>query len=359
MPAEPTALTPRPCWCGNATLDPFGPDYGHCRVCDTLVSQKGLAGDALLVRDDESDFYGKNYWLGHQQADLGFPDIHARSRADLSERNLHWLRALLPLRPPPARVLELGCAHGSFVALLRQCGYDAAGAEMSPWVVEFARATFGITVHQGPIETLDLAAGSLDCIALMDVLEHMPDPMATMGRSLELLRPDGLLLIQTPRFVEDRSYDAMVQTQDPFLEQMKADEHLYLFSERAARLCFSRLGAAHVQFMPAIFAHYDMFFAVSRLPLPTRDTAAIEAALVATPGGRIARAMLDLYDRGSAQRHRIPELEQLVWLTEQNRDFWRQQSEQQQAQVARLQSELDRVQRRWWYRAGRKIGVFR
>ena len=42
-------------------------------------------------------------------------------------------------RLPPANVLEVGCAHGSFVALMRLAGYEASGVEMSPWVVEFGQ----------------------------------------------------------------------------------------------------------------------------------------------------------------------------------------------------------------------------
>lgn len=296
------------CWCGNADLAPFSPDYGECRVCGTLISFNGLPPEQLLVKDDEHDFYGKQYWLDHQAEDLNFPDIHARARGDLSERNLHWLKALLKYRLPPASVLELGCAHGSFVALLRQSGYDASGVEMSPWVVNFARETFGIPVEVGPVETLDLPAGNLDVIALMDVLEHLPDPEATMARCLELLKPDGLLLIQMPEFKESVSYAALTESRSPFLEQMKADEHLYLFSQRSARDLFRRLGAEHIVFEPAIFAHYDMFLVASRAPLAENTPESIEAALLATTNGRFALALLDLDERNKGLRRDIGEL---------------------------------------------------
>ena len=159
----------------------FGPEYGECRACGTLVYLKDMPPEQLLVRDDETDFYGKKYWLEHQQDAFGYTDIHARARNDLTERNLHWLKTLLKYRLPPAKVLELGCSHGSFVALLRQAGYDAAGVEMSPWVVEFGQKTFGVPISVGPVETLDIAPGSLDVIALMDVLEHLPDPSRDDG----------------------------------------------------------------------------------------------------------------------------------------------------------------------------------
>lgn len=287
------------CWCGDTRFAPFGPDYLECQSCGTLVSQKGLSNAELQVVDDEHDYYGKNYWLDHQQQDFDYPGFEARVRSDLPERNLHWLRALLKYRLPDTktRVMELGCAHGSFVALLQQAGYSASGVEMSPWIVEFGRKTFGIEVQKGPVEELTIAAGSLDVIAMMDVLEHLPNPVGTMSRCLDLLKPDGLLLVQMPNFQEGMQYEELVSSNSAFLDQLKSDEHLYLYSKRATTEFFHRLGADHIQFEPAIFAHYDMFFAVSRMPLQVNTSAQIEGALEASPSGRLVLAMLDMKDR--------------------------------------------------------------
>ena len=85
------------------------------------------------VRDDDQDFYGKNYYLHHVQEDYGLPDLETRARADLPERCLHWLRTLLKFVPAPgARTLELGCGHGGFVATQRWAGLDATGPRTEP-----------------------------------------------------------------------------------------------------------------------------------------------------------------------------------------------------------------------------------
>jgi hypothetical protein len=193
--------------------------------------------------------------------------------------------------------MELGCAHGSFVALMGQAGYVASGVEMSPWVVGYAQETFGIDVRTGPVEALDMPPGSFDAIAMMDVMEHLPDPVATMATCLNLLKPDGILLIQMPNFQEGMCYEALVESNSSFLSQLKSDEHLYLYSKRSATEFFHRLGADYIQFEPAIFAHYDMFFVVSKMPLHTNSQEQIEASLQLKPGGRIAQAMLDMKER--------------------------------------------------------------
>ncbi|MGQ9532551.1 MAG: class I SAM-dependent methyltransferase, partial [Desulfotomaculales bacterium] len=118
-----------------------------------------------------------------------------RARTDLPERCLYWLRTLLKYKLPPGRVLELGCGHGGFVALLRWAGFEAIGLELSPWVVGFARQTFGIPTLLGPVENQVIEPSSLEAIVLMDVLEHLPNPLSTLRHCLELLKQDGIFVI--------------------------------------------------------------------------------------------------------------------------------------------------------------------
>lgn len=285
------------CWCGNDRLEDFGPEFLHCASCQTLVSrQRGRPAEEIThVASDEAGLYGKSYWFEHQQNDVGLPDITTRARADLPERCVHWLRTLLTLKLPPARALELGSAHGGFVAMLRAAGYEAAGLELSPYIVDYARQTFGVPMHLGPVEEQPIPAASLDAVAMMDVLEHLPDPIGTMKHVASLLKPDGVLLVQTPRYIERRTFAQMSEARDYFLNHMcgKAPEHLLLFSESSARQLMSDVGLPEVMFERPIFHQYDMYFVASRSPAPRHDAAAQSAALQASASGRLTQALLD------------------------------------------------------------------
>lgn len=284
------------CWCGNQPTLAFSDEYLICQSCKTLVSQVGLAPEKIIVNNDEEDFYGKNYWLSHQSQDLGYPDIFKRSRSDLSERCMHWLKTILKYKLPPAKTLELGCAHGGFVSLLQQCGYDASGLEMSPSVAEIARKTFQISMLVGPIEKQEIAPASLDMIIMMDVMEHLPNPTATFHHCLKLLKPDGVLVIQTPQFPLGKSHAEMVTQNDPFLAQLKSDEHLFLFSEPSIQQFFQQVtnDQIYLQFEPAMFAQYDMFLMVSKSPFNMNSVEQIENFFTASPSVRLIQAMLDL-----------------------------------------------------------------
>lgn len=108
--------------------------------------------------------------------------------------------------------------------------------------------------------------------------------------------------------MEGKSYGELVARSDRFLEQLKPVEHVYLFSQHSIRGFFTRLGCDYLQFEPAIFPHYDMFLAVSRVPLATHGLNTIKAALKAAPGRRLLQAFLDV-DRlarlPAIERHRL------------------------------------------------------
>jgi SAM-dependent methyltransferase len=281
------------CWCGTTDLSAFSPGYLRCGACGTLVSTEMPDADIAHVVDEERDFYGRGYWLSHQES-LGFPTIYSRARSDLPERCLYWLRALLRHREPPARVLEIGAGHGGFVALLRWAGFDATGVEVSPWVVDFARETFGVPMLLGPVEDQPIDAASLDTILLMDVVEHLRDPLDSLRHCLGLLKTDGMLMIQTPCFPDDRSYEDMVARNDRFLETLQPKEHLFLFSRRSILDLLGRLGISRVTFEPALFAQYDMFLTAGPAPAPGPAAARVEELLSGSPAGRMVQALVDL-----------------------------------------------------------------
>ena len=287
---------PAACWCGGTDLRPFSGDYLRCARCETLVLRAMPQSDVTAVGPDEAGLYGKDYWFNHQENDVGFPNITRRSRADLPERCVHWLRAVLRYKLPPAKTLELGAAHGGFVATLRQAGFDATGLELSPWIADYARKTFGVPMLQGPVERQPLTAGSFDALLMMDVIEHLPDPVGTLSACVRLLKPDGLLFVQTPEYPEGMGLEQLHAEGKTFVQHLRPQEHLYLFSRRACAELIGRAGAPHVTFEPAMFAQYDQFLVASQRETARPTEAEARAALEATPGGRLTGALLDLAD---------------------------------------------------------------
>ena len=296
------------CWCGNDALEPFADGYGRCTACQTLVSIADDRAAAGVVRDDAADFYGRDYWFGHQTAELHLPDIAARARTDLAERCVHWLRQLLRFTLPPGKVLEIGCGHGGFVSMLRQAGFDATGLELSPSIVGFARQTFDVPVLTGPVEQQALGSRSLDAIVMMDVLEHLPDPLGTIGHCLRLLKPGGVMLLQTPAYPAPLTLRELHARQHKFTQMLDPREHLFLFSEPSMSQLLAQAGAAAVKLVPAIFDFYDTSCVASPGPLAEHSPGQIDRSLAATISGRHVRALLDLDDRRLALLRKFRQL---------------------------------------------------
>jgi SAM-dependent methyltransferase len=348
------ASAPPRCWCGNDQLEPFNPDYARCGVCQTLVLIRPPAQSDPHVIDDKADFYGRDYWFKYQN-ELGYGNIVQRSRSDLHDRCLHWLAATLRHKLPPGKSLELGSAHGGFVATMAWAGFDATGLELSPAIVQFATETFHVPMLLGPLEDQKLRKKSLDVIAHMDVLEHLPDPVATMSRAVSLLKDDGIMVVQTPCYPEGATLEDLTQKNHAFLQQLKPVEHLYLFSKSSIAEFFNRLGMTHHIFEPAIFAHYDMFLIAGKSPLRVHSREEQSAALAQAPAGRAMLALLDLKEQSLAADLRLGESEsdraaRLDVIHRQGHEVarlqaevhkWLESSTQLQAETRRLQAELD------------------
>ncbi len=280
------SVTPeRACWCGHGGLEPYSAEYRVCRACGTLVS----------LAPHSAELYNDDYWTKRQTSHHGLPDVRQRARLDLPERCTHWLQRLLTLRLPPARVLEVGSAHGAYVALLGWAGYDAVGTELSPGAALFAKETFGIRVLTGTVESQTFEAGSFDIIVLNDVIEHLPDPVSTLTHCARLLSTNGLFVIQTPEYKEHLTYEELRATNDLFLKHMDRnnEEHLYLFSRRSVGALFARLGFPHLDFSNPVYP-YDMSFAAARTAIPAVDAEKMLAALERQPIGRLVQALLDI-----------------------------------------------------------------
>lgn len=99
---------------------------------------------------------------------------------------------------PNAKVLDVGCGNGTFLQSLQTQGYNVFGTEWSASAAKSAQSKVGserITV--GDITTASQHQ-PYDLITLWHVLEHNLDPKALITQIVELLAPQGILVIEVP-----------------------------------------------------------------------------------------------------------------------------------------------------------------
>jgi 2-polyprenyl-3-methyl-5-hydroxy-6-metoxy-1,4-benzoquinol methylase len=96
------------------------------------------------------------------------------------------------------RLLEIGSGSGLLVASARKAGLDAIGIEPSRSLVAAARRITGIELLQGSFPHPAVAGLEFDLIYLVDVIEHVSDPVSLLGAMREALAPGGLAIVVTP-----------------------------------------------------------------------------------------------------------------------------------------------------------------
>jgi SAM-dependent methyltransferase len=139
-------------------------------------------------------------------------------------RSVLWLRR----HGPAAKLLDVGCGNGEFLARMRDLGWDTIGVEPDEMAAQIARKRHGLTIHTGTLETLPAGNGSFDAITLSHVIEHLPDPLTSLKRSFQFLRPGGRLVVVTPnaRSLGSRLFWQNWAGWDP-------PRHLYIFTPRS------------------------------------------------------------------------------------------------------------------------------
>lgn len=94
-------------------------------------------------------------------------------------------------------LLDVGCGDGSFLKLAQTCGWEVVGIDPDSSAVGNARK-HGLVVYQGTIEYFDGQTGIFDVITLNHVIEHLHEPIKVLNSCYNLLKPGGLLWMETP-----------------------------------------------------------------------------------------------------------------------------------------------------------------
>ncbi|HNK62437.1 MAG TPA: class I SAM-dependent methyltransferase [Anaerolineales bacterium] len=98
------------------------------------------------------------------------------------------------------KVLDIGCGGGLFLLRMKESGAECLGIELSDTRAFYAMTRHDLEVVKRPIEDEYWQSfyGSFDAVTLWDVIEHVNYPLATLQTAAKMLKPGGVLLIDTP-----------------------------------------------------------------------------------------------------------------------------------------------------------------
>lgn len=94
------------------------------------------------------------------------------------------------------KLLDVGAGSGILLEAALNYGFESVGIEPSSWLAKIARDR-GLSIHEGVLPHPALQ-GPFDVVMLVDVIEHVADPLRLLQSIRDYLKPGGVALVVTP-----------------------------------------------------------------------------------------------------------------------------------------------------------------
>lgn len=175
---------------------PFGYAFNNrwlgaleCRSCGIIFIHPQPTAEEL------TQLYSKEYFEGDFRCGHAGSYFDEKTQASLADEQLI---ARIKQFKLSGMFLEIGCAGGAFLHAAQNAGFMVKGVEFADTAAQFARERFGLDVITGDVVSASFADALFDVVFMGDVLEHLPDPVATCREVYRILKPGGVFVIECP-----------------------------------------------------------------------------------------------------------------------------------------------------------------
>ena len=208
----------------------FGLSIVRCRRCGLVYANPRLIESELRKR------YGAAYFFG-EYLPVFRADAFSYSLDVIKDHYSLYLSILGKYFLPGKCLLDIGCGAGFFLKAAELAGWSVAGMETSEAAADYARAVTKVKVFYGNLEEIRLAPESYDAVTMLDILEHLPDPMGTLKEVHRVLKKGGILIVNTPDY---QSLSRSILGKGWAV--LSPAEHLHYFTEKTLRRAFEQAG---------------------------------------------------------------------------------------------------------------------
>ena len=188
------------------------------------------------------DIYNQSYFKSGDSLSAGYDNYIAerptievtfKKRLDFIMRNAPSLGVT-----GGRRVLDIGCAAGFLLDILRKNGWECEGVELSEYAVDYANKELKIDVRQGVLGDFEYPENHFDLVVCWDVIEHCYDPKRDLKIMYNIVKSGGYLSLITP---DMGSLHAKI-ARHRWVEFEKPEEHLYFFSKEILKRILREIG---------------------------------------------------------------------------------------------------------------------
>lgn len=172
--------------CGNVY-------FVRCPDCGSYSQSPQITTESLAKWYDSDEYQG-----GSGQSGSAYVNYEQDEQARIHEARGRFRKHIAPFLPQNANVLEIGCATGSLLCVIREYGHKTVGIDLSPRFAEAARRIHGLIVIAGDFMEIKLELESFDAIILLGTASNMQDLPAALMKMHGLLKHNGFVLFNFP-----------------------------------------------------------------------------------------------------------------------------------------------------------------
>jgi SAM-dependent methyltransferase len=166
-----------------------GITHQHCVSCGLVYTAQLLSPEADAALYADTPFNAAYLQLKQNPLYAGLEQKKAR----------YYIEQCLQFQPEILTVLDIGASTGAVMAAAEDLGLEGFGIEPGRTMAGLLRQRFGSRFVEGYFpQDLPQNWPSFDLITLLDVLEHMRNPLAFLLEVRTRMRPGGILMIQVP-----------------------------------------------------------------------------------------------------------------------------------------------------------------
>lgn len=225
-----------------------------CRNCGLLYTNPRFVKDELYKIYEDEYFINAKFYDKSDAFLYGYED-YLKDKDDI-QASYRRIFMTIDRFAKPGRLLEIGCAMGFFLEMAKKRGWDAHGFDISDYACEYATKTLGLNVKKGEFKIGEFPAAHFDTVALLDVLEHLQDPLEELKKYKGVMKPGGLLVLSTLNASSPVARILGKRWED--LRRTKT--HLYIFSKETVASLLKKAG-----FKVLCMQQYGRYFSIRNI----------------------------------------------------------------------------------------------
>jgi SAM-dependent methyltransferase len=223
-----------------------------CNICNLkaeVIIMKTDLGN--IVRCKKCGLYYRSPRLSDEDEisrykNVGYDDAYCklldRSRKDL------YLAVLEDIEAYKGKLLDVGCADGYFLSLAQERGWAPYGLEISDYYLKKAKNNLSEkNVFGVPLKIANFPSEYFDAVTLLDVLDHLGDPLGELEEIGRILKKKGMLIARVRNGAFHVFLDRLFEKYASGIIPAPTVFHLYGFGRRTLNILLKKADFSNIR----------------------------------------------------------------------------------------------------------------